>query len=1060
MNDSMQMTICSLVSQNREVAALLGSFDPQKLVGDQHVPDITLSTLIALAKDCDEIESEQGFRWRLKSDMRRSTLDELSRSGRIEHVALKAEALCEDLFGHSLINAALRRPVNLAKLNTEALAQLHIAIQFLEPVTNTCISVQAVERTLARRTIESTLEVVLPARLFGRAVELKRLSKFVSVVPESVLKGDLQPEPMLITGIGGSGKSAMLAAFARKLMGRNWDGVPVIWLDFDRAAFASLDDPTVMLLEFSRQLALYRPELTNRLSHFRELARASVTVVAETFRSSDIECALSFDAEASLTSSIWSLWQEQLAEVLPLRTPLVLIFDTFEEVLVRGASETDHVLNWLQSLYTEGMIHGLRPILSGRILQYRDIDRVHISQNHIVMNDLPAAYAVRLLESSLEQQGVAVDHSHCLRLVSKFGGNPLLIRILSRYLAQEGGLAAVQDILVSGDRQQLDQRFAHGFIYTRILKRLRADEPDVEKLAHPGLVLRRVTPELIEHVLAQPCQLSNMNSERANSLFGKLSKYVWLVEHTNNPHVVNHRRDLRRLMLHLMTGEEREASLAIHARAAAYYQAHRDPYLHANEQDLEAQYHFLFIPQTQFNESISPRQLLATVGEDLEELPVEQRAKLKLLSHRQLNDDEAAALSEQERINYSSLQWAKQMRRGKQILLSVDNIGLGTTLYSQVGPSSLVSALYEDDDADTGLRMVAVEDNVMPSATPYSQVGLPSFVSAHYERANIEELRKVAVDVIEDFFAELELGLNTRTYAKDFTETPIWRVALASQMEVNSKHQFARNLQERLEKNRYIEWARPVNPFAKDGLVTAEAISMLLALCGVEAPLLSQWTQKHYHGRIETPERLRATVLLEFFNETSNASALIVSTSLLCDLSSTVLASVEQPEKSFMVHDQVIQNIIDLHNRGLTPTLAKFQNRTSRAGYIQFDQHSYLSQPARNVMRGLSPDLYPLIRGALSPYHQSLVEFAVSIQPQVWFWPEELTPSKLQSAMKRDPQRWTTTLIHFADRCGLLMRLVRYLGKLYPSDHTVLQMIDLCLAYDNRLSNDLGGLTP
>nr|MCU0903713.1 hypothetical protein [Tabrizicola sp.] len=84
--------------------------------------------------------------------------------------------------------------------------------------------------------------------------------------------------------------------------------------------------------------------------------------------------------------------------------------------------------------------------------------------------------------------------------------------------------------------------------FTRILNRL--PEQDLQALANPGLVLRRVTPELILDVLAEPCGLpAGLDLVGARKLFERLVKMVWLVKPTAEAGVVEHIPDLRRRML-------------------------------------------------------------------------------------------------------------------------------------------------------------------------------------------------------------------------------------------------------------------------------------------------------------------------------------------------------------------------------------------------------------------------------------------------------------------------------------------------------------------------------
>jgi hypothetical protein len=59
--------------------------------------------------------------------------------------------------------------------------------------------------------------------------------------------------------------------------------------------------------------------------------------------------------------------------------------------------------------------------------------------------------------------------------------------------------ALIQDLENNPD---FSAEFTQAFLYTHILERI--DDEEVMHLAHPGLVLRLVTPDLIRLVLAKP----------------------------------------------------------------------------------------------------------------------------------------------------------------------------------------------------------------------------------------------------------------------------------------------------------------------------------------------------------------------------------------------------------------------------------------------------------------------------------------------------------------------------------------------------------------------------
>ncbi len=108
-------------------------------------------------------------------------------------------------------------------------------------------------------------------------------------------------------------------------------------------------------------------------------------------------------------------------------------------------------------------------------------------------------------------------------------------------------------------------------LYTRVLKHIADD--DVRKLAHPGLVLRRITQGLIRDVMAGPCGIEVPDDAAASRLFNKLRLEVVLVSE-RTPGVLVHRPDLRSVMLQALQRAEPARVKDIHASAVTYYETH------------------------------------------------------------------------------------------------------------------------------------------------------------------------------------------------------------------------------------------------------------------------------------------------------------------------------------------------------------------------------------------------------------------------------------------------------------------------------------------------------
>jgi hypothetical protein len=82
-------------------------------------------------------------------------------------------------------------------------------------------------------------------------------------------------------------------------------------------------------------------------------------------------------------------------------------------------------------------------------------------------------------------------------------------------------------------------------LHARIVEHL--EDPDLGKIASPGLIVRRIDANVIREVLAGPCDL-DLSSRSAESLFDLLRDEVSLVEPVDFE-TVRHRPDVRAIML-------------------------------------------------------------------------------------------------------------------------------------------------------------------------------------------------------------------------------------------------------------------------------------------------------------------------------------------------------------------------------------------------------------------------------------------------------------------------------------------------------------------------------
>ena len=256
--------------------------------------------------------------------------------------------------------------------------------------------------------------------------------------------------------------------------------------------------------------------------------------------------------------------------------PFLMALDTFEEVQYRSSRVVQRLFDFLRALQEKAP--QVRPVLAGR--NPVNIEGYEVS--NLELKDFAPDAALALLESEGVPPEVADD------IVAQTGGSPL-----SLWLALELWRRAADDVRNAVPLEfRLQEGLVQGQLFTRILGHIHDD--DVRALAYPGLVLRRVTPDLIRNVLARYCDVRVRDEAQARRLFDLLAREEALV--TVEGDVLRHRSDVRRIMLNLLRhqSEEQAAQVRrIEKAAVRYYSTRESP-----EERAEEIYHRLSLEQS------------------------------------------------------------------------------------------------------------------------------------------------------------------------------------------------------------------------------------------------------------------------------------------------------------------------------------------------------------------------------------------------------------------------------------------------------------------------------
>ena len=297
--------------------------------------------------------------------------------------------------------------------------------------------------------------------------------------------------------------------------------------------------------------------------------------------------------------------------------PYVVTLDTFEEIQYRGEARAFPFWELLANL--QQAMPFLRVVVSGRA-PANGLMLAGKPAFGLEIGDLDKAAAVAFLQAKgVDDPGLAA------RIVGQVGGVPLSLKLAASLVEREG--AEAKGIRALAGRSSFwfsaSDEMIQGQLFERILGHIH--HPQVERLAHPGLVMRRLTPEVILHVLNAPCSLGVTSLSEAQSLFEELRKETALVvvSQDEDSEALAHRPDLRRIMLKLLVQKAPAQVAEIHRRAVEWYS--KQPGLRAAA---EALYPGLQLGEKVDSSAFADRDVRFSIQTAIAELPVESQLLL------------------------------------------------------------------------------------------------------------------------------------------------------------------------------------------------------------------------------------------------------------------------------------------------------------------------------------------------------------------------------------------------------------------------------------------------
>ena len=572
----------------RMAAAVQAAFDPWMLqpLGAEKQSHGECYRL--LVDDCQTSFDGSEHRWRLKADLREAALQRLgSRQALLDALDRNPPRDTSDLqrYLEAYIRGTGPSIQGLDRSQLTAVLQVVQWLSIISELESSLPSFTAVKAQLLGEELLAPLQRLLPTEFHGRDAELERIHEY--------LDGALGPGPLVLHGPGGVGKSALLAKLVLDQTKDSTQPLSFAYLDMELTQL-DVQEPVTLLKHIVLQIGLQLPVVRSRcerlLEQWSEDLAAQFRKRKERGPSPD---PLLLPLKQPLYEVVTLFEQEKVAARV-----FVILLDTFEEAQYRGGS-------WITRLWNDVLVALVQRLPLLRIIVAGRAD-VPATLQHVSMAlagfDRAAACAY------LVSRGVPTADAE--RVAALVGGHPLTLALAADLIQRGVGLGLPNSANVQGH------------LYARVLGHIR--DPAVARLAHPGLALRRVTPELILQVLAGPCQVEVPSLKRAHELFELLQEEVALFTPAEDG-ALEHRRDLRLLMIESLERDQPEKARQIHDGAVRYYTNRPDARSRA-----ELVYHRLRLGEDlgtmmELVDEVEVRELLRDA---VEELPPKPRIQL------------------------------------------------------------------------------------------------------------------------------------------------------------------------------------------------------------------------------------------------------------------------------------------------------------------------------------------------------------------------------------------------------------------------------------------------
>lgn len=553
-----QVEAAPAIAAARRFAALSGSFEPQALITVLGGPtrDLMLAVTANLASVCDTNAASGG--WLLRGAVRQREIKAWADDDGIDAAIawrreFKTDPATDDLLdalsgSGNYSESAVRDRAGDAE--RKVLNRIATALERAGDLAPAHGALDLVRAALGRDDSRVRAAAMAGRGVVGRDEQLFQIADWLGHGTSSV-----PVQAVFISGLPGIGKSTLVDEAARQAATMTPPWI-VVRLDFDRGGL-DVQDRVGLTMEISRQVSNELGEQAVDLRQAR-LAAAGATPSS------------SPDVKGEGRERVPDELARALGDAVERAgRPVLMLIDTMELLRGRGETHPDRLFACLDEL-RDRKLRPMAVIAAGRGDAMDCVaDRIGLA---IPLAGLSAEAAGQLLES------LSVEPTARAQIIDLAAGNPLILRLAAQ-IVRDGGAESLD---VAENRNELAAAYLYRFLLSRIV------DPRLQRLAEPGLIVRRINPDVIAEVLAPALDLDLAPGE-AVRLFEELATHHWLVEPDSASGWVRHRSDIRGTLLQLLYGTGSKGKPARLDRAAAKWFASRpEPFA-----PLEAAYHQL-----------------------------------------------------------------------------------------------------------------------------------------------------------------------------------------------------------------------------------------------------------------------------------------------------------------------------------------------------------------------------------------------------------------------------------------------------------------------------------